>query len=307
MRDCPYLSIVIPVYNEAENVGLLYQEVKKVLSSIQRTYEIIIIDDGSKDETRKILKEIEAADETLRVLSLRKNFGKASALSCGFSKALGEIIVTMDGDLQDDPEEIPRFLECIKEYDVVSGWKQNRKDPLSKIIPSRIFNYITSVITRVEIHDFNCGYKAYRREVVKTLNIYGEMHRYIPALANWKGYSVGELKDRHRPRIHGKSKYGVKRLFKGTMDLLTVKFLISYCQKPLHLFGSIGLVSVLAGFGACSYLLYSWLNGARIGDRPLLTLGVLMITLGVQFVAIGLIGELIVHSRENMVWVLKED
>lgn len=307
MSDCPYLSIVIPVYNEAENVGLLYNEVKKVLSSIQKTYEIIFIDDGSKDETCKILKVMEASDETLRVLSLRKNFGKSAALSCGFSNARGEVIITMDGDLQDDPEEIPRFLECIKEYDVVSGWKLNRKDPLSKIIPSRIFNYVTSVITGVNIHDFNCGYKAYRREVVKTLNIYGEMHRYLPALANWKGYSVGELKVRHRPRIHGKSKYGVKRLFKGTMDLLTVKFLISYRHKPLHLFGSIGLLSALAGCGLCSYLLYKWLNGAKIGERPLLTLGVLLITLGVQFVAIGLIGELIVSSRENKEWVLKGD
>lgn len=303
----PYLSIIVPVNNEAENVTTLHGELGRVLNSLQIPCEIIFIDDGSKDGTYEILKDLRASDEKVIVLRFRKNYGKSAALSCGFSYARGEVIVTIDGDLQDDPAEIPRFLEYIDRYEVVSGWKQKRKDSIDKIVPSRIFNFAASKLTGVKIHDFNCGYKAYRREVVKNLNVYGEMHRYIPALAHWKGYSVGEIRVNHRPRVHGKSKYGFSRLFKGTLDLLTVKFLMSYYQRPLHLFGSLGALFTFIGGAIGAYLCFTWLTGAKIGDRPLLTLAVLMVIMGIQFVAIGMIGELIVNTKENKEWMLKED
>jgi len=307
MGSLPDVSVVIPVHDEEENVQALYEEINTALMSMNIAHEIIFVEDGSKDGTYKKLMNIKNSDDKVKVLRFQKNFGKAAALSCGFANATSKNVITMDGDLQDDPAEIPRFVEALKTYDVVSGWKYFRHDPLTKIIPSKVFNWATGVLTGLKIHDFNCGYKAYRREVVKNLNIYGEMHRYIPALAFWKGYNVGELKVRHRPRIHGKSKYGVKRLFKGTLDLLTVKFLISYQQRPLHLFGGIGVFTVGVGFAICSYLLYLWLNGMKIGERPLLILGILLVIIGIQFFAIGLIGELMISYRDNNEWIVREE
>jgi glycosyltransferase involved in cell wall biosynthesis len=303
----PEVSIIIPAYNEEDNVTELYNNLIPALSDTKKTYEILFIDDGSKDLTEEKLKELTKKDDKVRYVSFRRNFGKAAALSCGFSLAKGDNIITMDGDLQDDPKEIPRFLEELKKYDVVSGWKFKRHDPLTKTLPSKIFNLLTRYITGVNIHDFNCGFKAYRSDVVKNIDLYGELHRYIPAIASWKGFNVGEIKVEHRPRIHGTSKYGIKRLFKGIFDLITIKFLMSYVERPLHLFGGIGLISGSAGFLICAYLLYLWLLGNRIGERPLLMLGVLLLIIGVQFFVLGLLGELIVSSKNKRNWVIKKN
>jgi glycosyltransferase involved in cell wall biosynthesis len=241
----------------------------------------------------------------VRVISFKRNFGKSSALACGFSNAKGGLVITMDGDLQDDPKEIPRFIEALENYDMVSGWKNKRKDPPSKTIPSKLFNTLTRALTGVDIHDFNCGYKAYHSYVIKGINLYGEMHRYIPVIASWKGFSVGEITVDHHKRAHGHSKYGASRLIKGLFDLVTIKFLISYSKRPMHFFGSIGLVVSAIGVIICSYLLMLWLSGTAIGGRPLLMLGVLLLIIGVQFISIGLIGELSISARHNNDWTIK--
>ena len=290
------ISVVIPVMDEQDNVTELYNQIESVLSKTGE-YEILFIDDGSRDETAKRIKEIK--DKNIRLIQFQRNFGKAAALSCGFKESKGDMIITMDGDLQDDPKEIPRFIEKLKDYDVVSGWKFKRHDPITKTIPSKFFNWLTKQITGVNIHDSNCGFKAYRRYVVENLDIYGELHRYIPALAHRKGYSIGEIKVEHHARKHGKSKYGVGRLLKGFLDLITVEFLINYTKRPLHFFGSIGIIS--GGFGVliCLYLVNLWIQSVRIGDRPLLMLGILLIIMGIQFIAIGLMGELMVSLNKT--------
>ena len=303
MTDDIYLSIIIPVKNEASNVVPLHERLTEVLRSIGRSYEVLFIDDGSTDDTVKMLESLK--DPMVSVIRFQRNYGKASALSCGFSRARGKIVITMDGDLQDDPKEIPRFMEALETFEVVSGWKQKRNDPLSKVIPSRIFNAMTRAATGMHLHDFNCGFKGYRRYVVKNINLYGEMHRYIPAITYFKGYSVGEIPVEHHPRINGKSKYGTKRLFSGFLDLITIKFLMTYAKRPMHIFGSLGLGLSGVGVLVCLYMLIQWLEGQHIGNRPLLTLGVLLMIIGIQFVAIGLIGELIVNSRNNNDWILR--
>jgi glycosyltransferase involved in cell wall biosynthesis len=275
-----------------------------VLQSIGKPYEVIFIDDGSTDDTAKVLEALH--DPLVKVVRFQRNFGKAAALSCGFSRANGKMVITMDGDLQDDPKEIPRFIEALETYDVVSGWKQKRNDPLTKTIPSRIFNAMTRAATGIKLHDFNCGFKGYRRYVIKNISIYGEMHRYIPAITYLKGYSVSEIAVEHHPRVSGKSKYGAKRLFSGFLDLITIKFLMSYAKRPMHIFGTLGMGSVGIGVLVCLYLLVQWIGGVHIGNRPLLTLGVLLIIIGIQFVAIGLIGELIVNSRNNNDWIIRK-
>lgn len=303
MDDDINLSILIPVYNEAGSIKPLYGLLKETLQSINRPYEILFIDDGSTDDTANILKNI--GDPNVKVVHFQRNNGKAAALSCAFSKAKGEFVITMDGDLQDDPREISRFIEALATYEVVSGWKQKRNDPLTKVIPSRVFNALTRFVTGIPMHDFNCGFKGYRNYVVKNLNLYGEMHRYIPAIAHFKGYSVGEIVVEHHPRIYGKSKYGAKRILSGFLDLITIKFLITYAKRPMHIFGSLGLGFSGLGILICLYLLMDWIGGTPIGKRPLLLLGALLIIIGIQFVAIGLIGELIVSSRNNNDWIVK--
>jgi glycosyltransferase involved in cell wall biosynthesis len=301
----PELSIIIPVHNEEENVIELYERLCITLLSLEKTYEIIFVDDGSTDDTFQKIRSIK--DSRVRILRFQRNYGKAAALSCGFKKSKGDIVITMDGDLQDDPKEIPRFLEKLQEYDMVSGWKNNRQDPFSKTLPSKLFNKMTRFITGVKINDFNCGYKGYRKEVVKNISLYGEFHRYIPALVYWKGYSVGEIKVEHHPRIHGKSKYGIERLIKGFFDLITVTFLMLYKKKPLHMFGGIGFVLGFLGILISMYLAVLWLTGTGIGDRPLLMLGILLTVIGAQFVSLGLIGELITNSRNNDDYIIKFD
>ncbi|OPY18719.1 MAG: undecaprenyl phosphate 4-deoxy-4-formamido-L-arabinose transferase [Methanomethylovorans sp. PtaU1.Bin073] len=299
------LSIVIPVHNEEENVVRLYEELMNIIPALGLTYEIIFIDDGSTDNTFKRLKDVKA--DHLRIVQFQRNYGKAAALSCGFREARGKYIITMDGDLQDDPKEIPKFLMSLKKYDMVSGWKFKRKDAMSKRVFSKIFNNITRILTGINIHDFNCGYKGYRSYVVKNIHVYAELHRYVPVLAYWKGYTVGEIKVDHHERIYGKSKYGIERVLKGFLDLITVIFLVTYKKRPLHIFGSMGFLLGLSGILICAYVFSLWFRGIKIGDRPLLMLGILLIVTGVQFISLGLIGELVTNTRNNDDYIIKYD
>lgn len=294
------ISVIIPVRNEEENVEELYTRISDLLKVTKYHHEIIFIDDGSTDNTFNILNELHENDEDVKVIKFRRNFGKSAALSTGFRHANGDIVITMDGDLQDCPEEIPKFIETMGDgYDVIVGWRFHRKDPILKIITSKIFNKLTSLLTGVQVHDFNCGFKAFRKEVVKNIDIHGELHRYIPAIAHWKGYRVSEIKVKHLPRVRGKSKYGIFRIMRGFLDLITTKFLMTYGNRPLHIFGSIGLLTFLLGFVICLYLTFLWMLGMSIGDRPLLMLGVLLIMSGIQLISIGLIGEMIVSTHQK--------
>ncbi len=294
------LSIIIPVKNEEKNVAILHRELTETLKNIGKRYEIIFIDDGSEDNTSPELEKLHKKDKNVKVIELRQNFGKSIALMIGFNHANGDFVITMDGDLQDDPAEIPRMLKKINQgYDLVVGWKYIRNDPITKTMPSKIFNKLTSITTGVNIHDSNCGFKIFRKEVAKSLNIYGELHRYIPALAHWKGYKVSEIKVNHRSRKFGQSKYGVTRLVKGFLDLITVKFLMRFSKRPLHLFGFIGMLFFLIGFSIGVYMTYLWSKGVTIWDRPILALGVLFMIIGIQFISIGLLGELIVSTKKT--------
>ncbi|HEV8686790.1 MAG TPA: glycosyltransferase family 2 protein, partial [Gaiellaceae bacterium] len=246
------------------------------------------------------LTRLHAVQPNVRVVRLRRNFGKAAALDAGFRNATGDIVVTMDGDLQDDPAEIPRLLAKLDEgFDLVSGWKARRRDPLSRRVLSRVFNWVTGRVSGVRLHDMNCGLKAYRAEVVRGLSIYGELHRFIPVLAHYRGFRVGELSVNHRPRREGRSRYGMERYLRGFLDLLTVTFMGRYRHRPLHLFGGLGLALGFAGFLICLYLTALWFAGHAIGHRPLLTLGVLLVVVGMQFLSLGLIGEMITTHHEE--------
>jgi len=290
------ISVVIPAYNEAGSIGLLAERVNSVLASLGKRYEVIFVDDGSTDDTFAELIRIVEAMPRARAIQFRRNFGKAAALTAGFREAQGGVILTLDADLQDDPREIPRFLEALDEgpYDIVSGWKFPRRDPLAKTLPSRLFNVVTSYMSGVSLHDFNCGFKAYRRQVTEEIAIYGELYRYIPVLAHWHGFRVGEIKVLHHPRRFGRSRFGASRFYRGFFDLLTVLFLTRYTRRPLHLFGWMGIFSFLSGTFVSLYLAVLWFKGDRpIGDRPLLTLGVLLIIVGIQFFSLGLLGEML--------------
>jgi glycosyltransferase involved in cell wall biosynthesis len=293
------VSVLVPVLDEAETIEELARRVSTVLDAAGRTHEIVFIDDGSSDQTAARVRAAHSLDPRVKLVRLRRNFGKAAALSAGFDHSRGHLIVTMDGDLQDDPDEIPRFLETLEEQelDLVSGWKRKRLDPLSKRLPSRLFNWVTRKLASVDLHDFNCGFKAYRREVLEQISIYGELHRYIPVLASRRGFRVGELTVRHHPRRHGHSKYGWDRLYKGLLDLITVLFITRYTRRPLHLFGVVGLFSAGIGSVVCSYLAIRWMGGHNLSNRPLLLLGVLLILVGIQVLTTGLIGEMITYKN----------
>ncbi|MBI4141500.1 glycosyltransferase [Candidatus Woesearchaeota archaeon] len=296
----PDLSMIIPVYNEEKSIRPLYAQLRNVLYTLPHTSEIIFVDDGSKDDTAEFVQALNLRDKKVKLVQLRKRFGKATALTAGFREAQGKIIITMDGDLQDDPSEIPRFIDKIHQgYDLVSGWKYHRKDPLSKTVPSIIFNSLARAITGVRIHDFNCGYKAYTQQTARTLNIYGEMHRYIPAIAHRNGFKIGEIKVMHHPRKHGKSKYGTMRVFKGFIDLLTVAYLSTYMEKPLHLFGMVGGLIFSTGFAAGLYLTYLWWIEVTIWNRPLPIFATLLMIVGIQFIFTGFIGEMIVSLTRD--------
>lgn len=291
-------SFVIPLFNEEESIGELYREILENVSD----YELIFVDDGSTDGSYQILKEIAAADRQVKIIKFRKNFGKAAALQAGFDIVKGEIIFTLDADLQDDPGEIKRFVEKINAgYDLVSGWKEVRRDPLSKRLPSKLYNFVNRKIFHLSLHDQNCGFKAYRRECLKELDIYGEMHRYIPALAQAKGFRIAEISVNHRQRVYGKSKYGLERYLRGFWDLLTVKLVTSFNRTPLYMFGGIGTFLVVLGFLIDLYLTVAKLFcGTSLSNRPLLFLGVLLILMGMQFISTGLIAELLVNQTRKL-------
>ncbi len=305
------ISVIVPVYNEEESIPILYRSLKDVLDRMGSPYEIIFVDDGSEDRTPLILEEIHRGDERVVVLTFRRNFGQTAALVAGFDHARGEIIITMDGDLQNDPEDIPRLLEMMEDYDVVSGWRVNRKDPfLTRRLPSMIANWIISRVTGLRLHDYGCTLKAYRREVIENIKLYGEMHRYIPAVAKWAGARVGEVETTHHPRRFGRSKYGLSRTIKVILDLITIRFLQSFSTKPLHAFGLLGIILGGGGFLISLYLtMEKLLFGQDIGGRPLLLLGVLLIILGVQFIGMGLLGEMLVRiyheSQGKPIYILK--
>jgi glycosyltransferase involved in cell wall biosynthesis len=293
------LSIVIPVLNEAENLQPLYSQLRLVLDGLGKTYEVIFIDDGSTDSSFEIMHKLSKSDARLRVIRFRRNFGQSAAFSAGFDYASGNVIVTMDADLQNDPADIPRLLKGLEDGDdVVSGWRINRKDEyFTRRLPSRIANFIISTITDVKLHDHGCSLKAYRREVAKNIKLYGEMHRFIPALASWMGIRVGEIPVNHAPRRSGKSKYGIMRAIRVLLDLVTVKFLLGYSTRPIQIFGLLGGISLLLGFGVGSYLsMLKIFFGHPLRDRPLLLLSVLLVIFGVQFITMGLLGELVVRS-----------
>jgi glycosyltransferase involved in cell wall biosynthesis len=289
------VSVVIPVLNEEGAVGELSDRLVAVLEGTGRTFEIVFVDDGSRDRTVEQVREAHERDPRTKLVRLRRNFGKAAALCAGFDFSSGDIIITMDGDLQDVPEEVPRFLEKLDDenLDLVSGWKKERKDPASKRYPSLLFNWVTRKLAQIDLHDFNCGFKAYRREVLAEIALYGELHRYIPVLASRRGFSVGEMAVEHHAREHGVSKYGWDRYYKGPLDLITVLFITRYTRRPLHLFGVIGLFSISAGFCINTYLAVLWMMGQSLSNRPLLLLGVLLMLVGIQVLTTGLIGEMI--------------
>ncbi|MGE5234180.1 MAG: glycosyltransferase family 2 protein [Acidobacteriota bacterium] len=295
------VSVIVPVLNEADTVGELARRVAAVLDTRGVSFEIVFVDDGSNDGTPARVREAHEADPRVRLVRLRRNFGKAAALCAGFDFSSGAVIVTMDGDLQDDPQEIPRFLEALDSggFDLVSGWKRRRRDPMSKRYPSRLYNWVTKRLARVDLHDFNCGFKAYRREVLEQIAIYGELHRYIPVLASRRGFRIGEIEVEHHPRRFGESKYGWDRFYKGLLDLITVLFITKYTRRPLHLFGAFGLLFLTGGFAIDLYLAILWFQGEALSNRPLLLLGVLLMLLGIQVLTTGLIGEMITFKNFN--------
>lgn len=306
------LSVVIPLYNEQENVKDLHERLKTVLDRLGMEYEIIYVDDGSTDNTLSILEEIQAGDPAVMILSFRRNFGQTAAFAAGFDFARGDIVVTMDGDLQNDPNDIPKLLELIKTNDLVSGWRKKRQDPFfSRRLPSMVANWLISKVTGVKLHDYGCSLKAYRRDVIKNLRLYGEMHRFIPAVASWYGVRVAEVETTHHPRLRGKSKYGITRTIKVVLDLITVKFLQSFSTKPLQFFGSFGMAGGFLGFLILLYLsIEKIFLGKPIGGRPLLLLGALLVIVGIQFIGMGLLGEMIVRvyheTQRKPIYVLKK-
>ena len=300
--ETPEISLVIPVFNEEGSLKILHESVISQLEDIGKAFEVVFVDDGSTDRSNEILKELQSRDSRVVVIRFRRNFGKSAALSAGFAASRGELVFTMDADLQDDPAELPAMLAKLEEgYDLVSGWKFKRRDSLSKRIPSKIFNLVTSLITGIHIHDFNCGFKLYRGEVARSLRIYGELHRYLPALAHWKGYRVTEIEVRHHKRTFGKSKFGGSRLIKGFLDLITVLFLNRYLRRPLHLFGTMGSLFCLTGFSIGCYFIGYWFIHRNIGGRvPLLLFAIFMMLSGIQLISTGLIGEMLASSREYL-------
>lgn len=306
------ISIVIPIYNEEENISLLYEKIKFVMNGTNYDYEIIFVDDGSQDKSLKILKELQLSDEKIVVISLRKNFGQTSAFAAGFDYATGDVIITMDGDLQNDPEDIPKLIELSKDYDIVSGWRKNRKDPfISRRLPSMIANWLISKVTGVKLHDYGCSLKAYRKDVLKNINLYGEMHRFIPAVASQYGVKITEVETKHHPRKFGKSKYGISRTFKVVLDLIMIKFFQSFFSKPLRAFGPIGLISFFAGlFISLKLTFEKFYFHKDIGGRPLLILGVMLIIVGVQMLAMGILGEYLVRiyyeTQKKPIYYIRE-
>jgi glycosyltransferase involved in cell wall biosynthesis len=294
------ISVVVPVHDEERTVALLFDELQSALDPLDEPWEAVFVDDGSTDGSFAALTRLHSTQDNVRVVRLRRNFGKAAALAAGFANAQGDVVVTIDADLQDDPAEIPRLLAKLDEgFDLVSGWKAHRRDPITRRALSKIFNWVTSRVSGLRLHDLNCGLKAYRAEVVQGLRLYGELHRFIPVLAHYRGHRIAELPVNHRPREHGRSRYGVERYLRGFLDLLTVSFIGRYSHRPLHLFGGLGLGLGTLGLGVLVYLTILKIGGEAIGRRPLLILGVLLVVVGLQFFSLGLISELITSQHEE--------
>ncbi|MCS7308359.1 MAG: glycosyltransferase family 2 protein [Aquificaceae bacterium] len=308
-----YLSVVIPAYNEEENIPLLYQKLKEVLQNLEEEYEIIFVDDGSTDRTWEKLKEIAHKDKRVKLIRFKKNYGQTAAMYAGFQHASGKVIISMDADLQNDPEDIPRLLEKIQEgYDIVSGWRKDRKDPfLSRRLPSMVANWIISRVTGVKLHDYGCTLKAYRADIIKRLELYGDMHRFLPALTKNLGAKVTELPVKHHPRAFGKSKYGIGRTVRVILDIFLVKFLNEYINKPMYVFGTVGFLLFSLGILTLFYLVFIKLFlDEDIGGRPLLILSVLFTLAGIQLISTGIIAELLVRvyyrTREEKPFVVEE-
>jgi glycosyltransferase involved in cell wall biosynthesis len=296
----PTISVVAPAFDEERSVALLFDELQAALDPLETPWEVVFVDDGSTDGTFGALTRLHDAHDNVRVVRLRRNFGKSAALAAGFEQARGDIVVTIDSDLQDDPAEIPRLLAKLDEgFDLVTGWKSRRRDPWTRRLLSRVFNRLASAVSGLSLHDVNSGLKAYRAEVVHDLRIYGELHRFLPVLAHERGYRVAELPVNHRPRNHGRSRYGVERYLRGFLDLLTVSLVGRYRHRPLHLFGGIGLLLGAVGSGVLAYLTVLKATGEAIGHRPLLILGVLLVVVGLQLFSLGLLGEMIRSLHEE--------
>ena len=297
--ECPKISVVVPLFNEAESLETLHAELSRVFaSSAPGPAEFIFVDDGSRDRSWDVIKTLTARDPRVRAIRFRRNFGKAAALTAGFQAARGAIVFTLDGDLQDDPAEILRFLAKLDEgFDVVSGWKRRRHDPWHKVYPSRVFNWMVSTLTGCRLHDHNCGFKVYRRASLDEVGIYGELHRFVPVLAHAKGFRVAEIEVNHRAREFGVSKYGLSRFVKGLLDLVTVRFITRFGQRPLHVLGSIGLMMLSLGAAAMLVLAVEWLDPANrpIGTRPLLIYSVALLIVGMQLFSLGVLAELVTH------------
>ena len=307
------LSVVVPVYNEEANVEPLIGEINGVLRHLGKRYEIVVVDDGSEDQTFAVLSKLHREQPTMTVVRLKRNFGQTAALAAGLAYARGEIVILMDGDGQNDPADISALLAKLAEgNDLVAGWRFNRRDPfLNRRLPSMIANRLISWTTRVKLHDYGCTLKAMRKDIAKNLKLYGEMHRFIPAIAFERGARIAELKVNHRPRLRGQSKYGITRTLRVVLDLLTVKFMISYSTRPSHVFGPIGILSGVAGFLIAIYLtIQKWVYDLEIGGRPLLLLAILLIFIGFQFVTMGLLGEMLARtyheSQDRQVFVVGE-
>jgi len=307
------LSVAVPVYNEEENVQPLIREINSVLETLGKSYEIIVVDDGSQDCTFAALSKLHREQPAMKVVRLKRNFGQTAALAAGLAYARGEIVILMDGDGQNDPADIPALLGKLAEgNDLVAGWRVNRRDPfLRRRLPSMIANRLISWTTRVKLHDYGCTLKAMRKDIADNLKLYGEMHRFIPAIAFERGARIAELKVNHRPRLRGQSKYGITRTLRVVLDLLTVKFMISYSTRPSHVFGPIGILSGLSGFSIAIYLtIQKWVYDLEIGGRPLLLLAILLIFIGFQFVTMGLLGEMLARtyheSQDRPVFVVGE-
>jgi glycosyltransferase involved in cell wall biosynthesis len=296
------ISVVVPLLNEEHSLEELYTEIARALEARGEEFEVVFVDDGSTDGSMAVLSRLHDELTNVVVIHLRRNFGKAAALQAGFLQARGEVVVTIDADLQDDPAEIPQLLAKLDEgFDLVSGWKTRRNDPVARRLFSKIFNWVTGAVSGVHLHDVNCGLKAYRAEVLRGMRIYGELHRFIPVLAAYRGFRIAEIPVNHRARQHGSSRYGPERYLRGFFDLLSVTFMGRYRHRPLHLFGGIGLLMGAVGFVILVYLTMLKIWGESIGTRPLLTLGVLLLVVGIQFVSLGLLSELVTSQHEESV------
>ena len=301
-------SVIVPVFDEAESLGELYDKLKQVFLNLEKSYEIIFIDDGSRDSSFQVMKDLHLQDRRIKAVRLRRNYGKSAALQAGFNIAKGDNIFTIDADLQDDPNEMPKLVETLNnDFDLVSGWKYKRKDSFNKVLASKIFNLLLRVFIGLKLHDINCGLKLYRKEVIEEINLYGDLYRFLPIFAYQRGFRVGEIKVNHHQRKHGKSKYSSKKFVSGFIDFLTIIMLTKYFKKPAHFFGKIGMALLVLGFVAGLYVsIIKFVTGNTGGRIPLLLFSILAIIIGIQFISMGLIGEIIVAQKKEDTYFIKE-